>query len=56
MVFPGDELTRASERLPSKALMSELFPTFDRPEKTTCGWGFAGNWSTLPADMKREAF
>lgn len=56
IVFPGDELTLASDLLPRSAFISELFPTFDRPEKTICGFLPSGNCAARPAVTAREEF
>ena len=38
----GEEETLASDFLPRSVLISELFPTFERPESAICGRGSRG--------------
>ena len=54
-VRPGVLLVRAS-LVPTSALMTLDFPTFDRPRKATSGRDGAGNWAASEADsMNRES-
>ena len=48
MVFPGVDETLASDFLPSIVLISELFPTFDLPDRATSGRGSRGNCREFP--------
>ena len=52
----GVEETRARLFLPSRVLISELFPTFDLPESATCGMGSVGNCDAKPAVILRFTF
>ena len=55
VVTKTDKLN-ATERKANLASISELFPTFERPESATCGIGSAGNCLAFPALIFKLTF
>ena len=56
VVLPGAEPTRAKFFRPSSRLMTEDFPTFDRPAKAIWGRASRGQSAILAAERMNSAF
>lgn len=55
LVRPGVLLENASRFWLARTLIAVDLPTFDRPTKQTSGGPAGGSWSSLAAEVKKEA-